>query len=179
MVASIALLVALVPLAVQATPDLVARQLSEADVLRYKQIFELQERGDWRRADRIVQVLEDRRLIGRVLFQRYMHPTKYRSSYKELSAWMKSYADQPGANQIYRLALRKRPKGYKSPQHPVIASAPRVEAEPDQTSPPPTKRSARHRQLVNNIQCAVAQQISSGNPKAAESRINRKDACRW
>ncbi|CAN0449246.1 unnamed protein product, partial [Discosporangium mesarthrocarpum] len=62
--------------------------LSKADRSRYRKIFAIQQRGDWRKADRLIKKLESRILMGHVLAQRYLHPTKYRSRYVELSRWM-------------------------------------------------------------------------------------------
>lgn len=93
--------------------------LSEADAAHYRRIFKLQEAGNWRVADRHIAKLSDKVLMGHVLFQRYMHPTAYRSKYKELKDWMESYADHPGALRVYRLALRRQPKGWRSPKRPV------------------------------------------------------------
>ncbi len=63
--------------------------LSKADRTRYRKIFAAQEPGDWRAADRLIKKLENKVLMGHVLAQRYLHPTKYRSRYVELSRWMK------------------------------------------------------------------------------------------
>ncbi len=95
------------------------RVLSEADAALYREIFALQESGKWRATDKRVERLVDRVLMGHVLYQRYMHPTAYRSKYKELKDWMADYADHPGAMRIYRLALRRQPKGWRAPKRPV------------------------------------------------------------
>jgi len=58
--------------------------------------------------------------MGHVLFQRYMHPTGYRSKYVELKTWLDAYADHPGAYRVYRLALKRQPSGYKSPRRPQL-----------------------------------------------------------
>lgn len=92
--------------------------VGEEDVTRYGQIFELQEAGKWTAADKLIRDLDDRILMGHVLYQRYMHPTAYRSKYKELKAWMAEYADHPGARKIYRLALRRKPSNWKAPARP-------------------------------------------------------------
>ena len=78
----------------------------------------LQERAEWARADRLIARLDDRVLLGHVLYQRYMHPTGYRSSFEELSAWLDKYADHPDADRVYRLALRRRPPGAPAPARP-------------------------------------------------------------
>lgn len=94
--------------------------LSQSDIELYQQIFEVQDLGDWKTADRLIRQLENRLLMGHVLYQRYLHPTKYRSQYKELKAWMAEYADHPGAARIYKLALARKPRKEGPPRPPVI-----------------------------------------------------------
>src|SRR3546814_11931132 len=60
------------------------RVLSSEDTVRYRAIFHLQEDGRWKEADVFIDSLQDRILLGHVLYQRYMHPTRYRSSYEEI-----------------------------------------------------------------------------------------------
>lgn len=95
--------------------------LSAADIARYQRIFSAQAEADWKAADREIRGLEDRILLGHVLHQRYMHPTAYVSSFAELSAWMREYRDHPGAETIYRLALRKKGRKEKAPPPPLGA----------------------------------------------------------
>ena len=94
------------------------KPLSEADAARYAAIFDLQKQGRWRQADEQIKALNDRLLMGHVLYQRLMHPTAYRSKYKELKDWMAHYADHPNAGKIYSLALRRRPKNWRYPLQP-------------------------------------------------------------
>lgn len=106
---------------VPATPQAaVPRVLSDADTQLYRRIFEIQEDGDWKEADRLIAKLSDRLLMGHVLAQRYLHPRKYRSNYKELKAWMAEYADHPQAGRIYQLSLRRRPKNWRLPDKPDV-----------------------------------------------------------
>ena len=83
--------------------------LPERDRGLYTRIFALQARGDMRGADRLIKQIDNDVLMGHVLFQRYMHPTAYRSSYSELADWLSRYRDHPGADRIYKLALKRRP----------------------------------------------------------------------
>lgn len=92
--------------------------LSEADRALYRKIFAVQENGDWRGADKLIGKLDDKVLLGHVLAQRYLHPTKYRSRYVELSRWLKQYADHPDARRIYKLALSRKPRNYRAPTRP-------------------------------------------------------------
>jgi soluble lytic murein transglycosylase-like protein len=56
--------------------------------------------------------------MGHILYQRYMHPTKYRSSYDELASWLNIYHDHPGAKRVYRLAMKRKPARSKAPHKP-------------------------------------------------------------
>lgn len=121
------------PSRVPATPS----PLSQHDANVYAKIFELQEDGAWRPADKLIAQLGDRLLMGHVLYQRLMHPTAYRSTYKELKAWMAQYADHPNAEKIYQLALRRRPKNWNypiQPQNPIPDDLALVEDQ-DRKSP--------------------------------------------
>lgn len=102
----------------------------------YTRIFDLQRDGKWDEADALIEQLSDDILMGHVLFQRYMHPTAYRSKYAELKDWMGAYADHPGATRIYNLALRRRPANYRHPERPRAAELPSMDAvlsAPEQT----------------------------------------------
>lgn len=92
--------------------------LSDADVERYRQIFAAQAVADWAKADGIMARLEDRRLVGHLLAQRYLHPTAYRATYDELRTWLVHHRDLPGASRIHALALRRQPQGESHPDQP-------------------------------------------------------------
>lgn len=93
--------------------------LSGADRELYLKIFAAEKRGQWDKADRLIGQLADTRLMGYVLFERYLHP-RYRSSYAELRAWMAEYSDLPDASRIYKLALRKKTRKAAAPQRPQV-----------------------------------------------------------
>lgn len=116
------------------TEEASLRVLSDEDAALYQEIFALQEDGKWREADAKIAELENDILLGYVLYQRYMHPTAYRSRYNELKRWMAYYADHPEANKVYRLALKRRPRGTSSPQRPISRKwpgAPEADLHPD------------------------------------------------
>ena len=89
-----------------ATP-VVKGALSKSDQNLYAKIFAAQEAGQMANADKLMWKLSDMRLRGHVLYQRYMHPTAYRSQYAELRDWLDLYADHPQAKRIYDLATRR------------------------------------------------------------------------
>ena len=64
----------------------VPQPLSTSDVAHYKRLLELQKSGNMKQAIREMGRVKDPMLKGYVLAQRYLHPTAWRSSYKELSA---------------------------------------------------------------------------------------------
>ncbi len=114
------LMAALPPVSAEAQEAIsLPKVLSSKDVARYKKIYTLQEQGKWKAADKEISKLEDKILMGHVKAQRYLHPRKYRSSYKELKAWMDQYNDHPQAQQLYKLAKQRRPKNWKRPKAPV------------------------------------------------------------
>ena len=130
---SIAAETAAIPIAPRVASDGLPALLPAEDAQLYREIFALQEKGKWRAADKKIKRLGDRRLMGHVLAQRYLHPTAYRSKYKELRDWMGHYADHPDARRIYKLALKRRPKNYKRPKAPEYRRgtlAPRSTAAP-------------------------------------------------
>ncbi|MBC6416884.1 MAG: lytic transglycosylase domain-containing protein [Rhodospirillales bacterium] len=97
--------------------------LQEGDARLYRRIFDLQQDGRFGEADELVLQLADRRLIGHVLAQRYLHPTAYRSNFFELAAWLERYGDHPEADRIYRLALRRKPNDAEAPRQPLNVEA--------------------------------------------------------
>ncbi|MGD1877985.1 MAG: lytic transglycosylase domain-containing protein [Kiloniellaceae bacterium] len=142
-------------------PDGLPAVLSPRDAELYRQIFAVQDAGRWAEADRLIAGLSDRRLMGHLLAQRYLHPTAYRSKYVELKEWMDLYADHPEAKRIYALALKRRPANYRRPQPPEtsrggIAWAGQ-RASYDYSSPRPRSKATRHkvsrvlRQVRNNV----------------------------
>ena len=92
--------------------------LSDSDVKRYQDIFALQQDKKWKQSDKLIKALDSDLLLGRVLSQRYLHPTGWRSSYKELSSWLKKYNDHPAASRISWLAKKRKPSKAKAPKAP-------------------------------------------------------------
>jgi soluble lytic murein transglycosylase-like protein len=92
--------------------------LGEEDDALYRRIFALQDKGRWRQADKLIAKLDSKLLLGHVLAQRYLHPTHYRSRFKELSRWLRKYGDHPEAKRIHKLALTRKPKRARSPRKP-------------------------------------------------------------
>ncbi|HEY4345059.1 MAG TPA: lytic transglycosylase domain-containing protein [Parvibaculum sp.] len=92
--------------------------LSGSDRERYLKIFAAQKRADWKKADKLIAELSDKRLMGYVLADRYLQP-KFKVKYAELKAWMAEYAGLPGADRIYKLALKKKTRKAAAPVRPA------------------------------------------------------------
>ncbi|MFO1035496.1 MAG: lytic transglycosylase domain-containing protein [Geminicoccaceae bacterium] len=92
--------------------------LSEADAIRYRRILDLQAKGKFADADREIQELDNRILMGHVLAQRLLRSKSYHASYGELRAWLEKYADHPQAMRMFILADNRRPSGAPLPPDP-------------------------------------------------------------
>lgn len=110
------------PTAPAALPDgpqtALPKPLGDFDVAQYQRLFDLQEVGRMKQATREMGRLDNPILKGHLLSQRYLHPTAWRSSYGELSGWLKRYNDHPDASRIFWLAKKRRPKNAAAPKAP-------------------------------------------------------------
>lgn len=165
---ALALFVASAPPTARADADIPA-VLSREDINRYRRIFELQDQARWQQADKMIDRVDDPILMGHVWFQRYMHPTGYRSKYSELAGWMKSYADHPNAWQVYRLA-RKRQGRAHAPRRPEETRYPGVTGQAAAPKPPLPSRTRLERTSVTKFFANVRRYVRRGMPERAEKR---------
>lgn len=151
--------------------------LTDSDALRYRRIFDLQERAKWHKADHEIGQLENRLLMGHVQAQRYLHPTSYRSRFKELSDWLKLYNDHPDAKRIHWLAKRRKPRRAKRPPKPAYAAGGRYydvfEATKDSYRSP-RRRSQRQRRRVRAIKRHVRSMVYHRRLTRVEKEITEK-----
>ena len=99
--------------------------LNASDVKIYREIFKLQSKQIksknsriWKKIEKLKKEIDNKILLGTLSADKYLHPTGWRSSYKELKNWLHEYHDHPDAYRIYRLALRRKPIKSKSPKRP-------------------------------------------------------------
>ena len=155
------------------------RVLSDADARRYREIFRLQDQGKLRAADRLMRSLEDRILMGHVLAQRYLHPTAYRSSWRDLRGWLALYADHPDADRIHRLAMKRKPAAAGAPTSPTSGylggnGADHVVDVILYVSP--RERSTAEQAALRQLKRELRRLVQRGRPGAALSRLSRSDA---
>ncbi|MBT3700575.1 MAG: transglycosylase SLT domain-containing protein [Alphaproteobacteria bacterium] len=149
--------------------------LSPDDVVLYRKIFALQEKRQWNKADRLIKKLDDKRLMGRVLYQRYMHPTGWRSNYKQLRDWMIKYRAEPGATTIYKLAKRRRPKNHKYPPAPVNSGKNIYAAHKVVKNYRPAKRMSRNRRnYLRHFDRDIRVHLRKGQIKRALQHMGEK-----
>lgn len=109
--------------------------VAPSDAARLRRIFDLQARGEMAAAAREADRLDDRRLIGHVLADRWQRGTA--ASVAELTAWLTSHADHPDAPAIHALLVRRAPRGTQLPAAPSVqALADDVQVVPEENDPP-------------------------------------------
>jgi soluble lytic murein transglycosylase-like protein len=153
--------------------------LGHQDVDLYRDIFDVQASGDWNTADKMIARLRDRVLMGHVMAQRYLHPTKYRSRYKELKAWMAKYADHPDATRLYKLALRRKPRNWRAPKPPVRVTVQGTVAEADiGIRVPGRPRNRAERRRVRDLKRIIRSRLRRGFTLAVKKLIRTDEVKR-
>ena len=155
--------------------------LSRTDATLYQEIFQVQEAGQWKRADKLIKQLSDDLLLGHVMAQRFLHPTKYRSRYKELKDWLGRYADHPQAGRLYKLALRRKPKNWRMPKAPARIKA-KSETKPATRKGKrlPSKRLSRAgRSKARHLQRHVRRVLRRGHTLAAKRALQTANSKRY
>ena len=166
--------------AVSAEP--LPRSLSDKDAETYRQIFALQEDGDIKAAAKLIKTLDSDLLMGHVLSQKYLHPTAWRSSFKELSNWLADYNDHPAASRIKWLSDRRKPKKARAAKAPKPGYLNGVGLSRPQsyraTIPESWKgRSAPRR--TASIAKEIRRAIRRGHPSGALEMVNNKSNLRY
>ena len=152
--------------------------LSEKDVNHYRKIYLFQNECKWKSANKHLLKIKDKILIGHILAQRYLHPKCYRSKYLELYYWLKKYNDHPQAKRIYRLAIKRMPKGYKSPNKPSKPFG----IEGDKIASKSSNKYKSSKKLSKNQKVekqklinAIKSRVNRGWPTGAVKLLNQRD----
>lgn len=164
--------------------DEILTVLGDDDIRLYREIFRLQEDGNWKAADKRIEELSDRLLIGHVLLQRYMHPRAYRASYAELKDWMQDYADHPEAERIYKLAAKRRPANWNWPRQPATPAVnigwtrPEPQLADAREAPPPRPVKRRYSKDVRYAENRIDRWLRLGAPTRAWTYLQEKGVSR-
>ncbi len=155
--------------------------LSSSDVSNYNQIFKLQKKGHWQEANQLIKLLNNNVLLGHVLAQRYLHPTKYRSKYLELKNWMAEYSDLPEAGQIYKLAIRRKPKSSSLPKRPkkILKSVSSTSTLGLAKEIPKERRNLATRRKAQNIKNKILRALRKGHTLIAKRALNASNTKKY
>lgn len=134
--------------------------LSAADETLYKQIFELQQKENWKEADKKIAKLKDKSLMGYVLSDRYFSKT-WKTTPKEIENWFKNYADHPQALKMYRLGERKK------------AHLPKKEPTPIYGGKAGTCSAIYRPEPINSIENLTFSYLSGSDQKKAKKVMNK------
>jgi soluble lytic murein transglycosylase-like protein len=141
--------------------------LAPSDAARLRRIFDLQKRGEITAASREVERLDDRRLIGHVLADRWLRGPEPTPA--ELVGWLAEHADHPDAAAIHAMLVRRAPRGA------VLPPAPAQDALADGTDVVPEEREPQSRPVARNaaLDRAVRDRARDGDAAAALAAIAR------
>lgn len=152
--------------------------LSASDVNIYRKIFDVQKTGRWQEADRLIKRLASNVLLGHVLAQRYLHPTKYRSKYKELKEWSEAYNDHPDAYRLYKLALRRKPANWRAPTPPKKFGTPTAPVRMARLKIPTKHLSSGDRSRARNLMRHIRSALRRGHTLTAKRALSSSGAKR-
>jgi soluble lytic murein transglycosylase len=124
--------------------------LAPSDAARLRHIFDLHARNEMPAAARETERLEDRRLLGHVLADRWLRPGA-QPPLPEVVAWLTDYADHPDASAIHAILVRRAPAGMALPAPPrEDRLADGAEDVPEEREPP-TRRINRNPSLDRSV----------------------------
>ena len=142
--------------------------MGTADAIRMRRAFDAQSRGDLLAAARETERLDDRRLMGHLLADRYLRATAD-VPIAELQAWLADHSDHPDAMPLHGMLSRRLPRGASLPPPPSQPELPAqaLEVLPEERPMGPA--------LVRNagLDRTVRDRVSDGQPAQALIAISR------
>jgi soluble lytic murein transglycosylase-like protein len=152
--------------------------LSPNDAELYVQAFALQAAGASKRADKVVQRIENKVVLSHVLADRYLREA--RPNYSELKNWLRQHRSHPDAPRIYRLARQYRPKRAAAPTRPIV----RPNSIGSELSPSPPYKSRKNltgkqRSQVRRLKRIMRKNLSLGYVTKTERMLAWKDVKRY
>ncbi|WP_236552626.1 lytic transglycosylase domain-containing protein [Belnapia sp. F-4-1] len=141
--------------------------LAPSEAARLRRIFQAQAAGDFAAAERETERLEDRRLLGQVLADRWLRPAGQPNP-AALQTWLAHHTDHPDAPRIHARLAEMLPRGTALPAPPEAAEV----LSPDQSLAPEERDGAA---VTRNpvLDRAVRDKAREGNAAAALALIGR------
>ncbi|MSO70569.1 MAG: lytic transglycosylase domain-containing protein [Alphaproteobacteria bacterium] len=168
----------------QPRPAALPALLSPADIQTYRTIFTLNQKTDFDAAEKLIGTLSDRVLTGYIEAEKLLHPTAYRASYPELRAWLQRYADQPQADEVRALAIKRRPKGAAEPPRLVFGDArPKLPGAVESLDPAPIPvprggLSASDRTRADALRADIRRKLHTGSLSEVRVLLSQEPARR-
>jgi soluble lytic murein transglycosylase len=137
--------------------------LAAADAAGLQSIFAFHANKDWSAAEQATARLNDRRLEGHVLADRWLNPASPRPDQGALRDWLARFADHPDAPAIHALLRRVAPRGTSLPALPT------QESLPEDSGAAPEEREAPGQGFVRNpaLDRSLRDLVRDGNVQAA------------
>ncbi len=107
------------PKVAEAPPADPLNPLGAADIAAYRAAFAAAERGEDAKRTAALAKVSNGALKGRVAYAGLVRRGE-KPGYPALTAWLASFSDHAGAERIYDLALKARPRKAKAPRAPAI-----------------------------------------------------------
>ena len=144
--------------------------LAPSDAARLRRIFDLQARGEIAAATREVERLDDRRLLGHVLADRWLRGHE-QPSVPDLLAWFGAHSDHPDAPALYAILVRKAPRDTVLPPQPAGEALGNGEVVPEE-------RETGGREITRNaaLDRTVRDRARDGDVRGAMAAITRSRA---
>jgi soluble lytic murein transglycosylase-like protein len=143
--------------------------LAPSDAARLGRVFEFQSRGDTATATREAERLDDRRLMGHILADRWLRPGAAEPPVPEMQSWLAEYSDHPDATSIYAMLRRRLPQGAPQPPAPADNS---LAADAD-TVPEERDPAGRSVDRDARLDRTVRQRLGDGDFDGALATITR------
>lgn len=136
--------------------------LSDHDVALYAAAFGAAERGDVATAEASLAQVSDPCLAGKVQYLELTRAKARTANYQELSNWLNNFGDMPGAGEVYRMALRRKPAGVLPPAPSTLSDA-GATGGGFATRPAPESRAAREAYFGGDLRRALWLARASGD----------------
>ena len=140
--------------------------LAPSDAARLRRIFTAQAAGNGMEAARETERLEDRRLLGQVLADRWLRPNHSGGpapAPAELQDWLAARADHPDAPRIHALLAERSPRGASLPPAPAEGGLPASADVPPEERVPPAREVVRNPALDRTIR----DRLNAGESRSA------------
>ena len=111
--------------------------------------------------------------MGHVQFQRYLHPTGYKSKFGELRTWLKKYNDHPEAYRAFSLAMKRKPKKAAQPKRPVYGEE-HILALVGEAPPRPMRFVGEQERIARDVRKRIRKGDNAGAVKLLRSANSRR-----